>query len=52
MTEQLLMPVNPTDEMVKNAFDIISGYYEITEEDIKEVYKNMVSTWVRENRNA
>lgn len=49
MIDQLLMPVEATDEMIDSAYDVVTCWHDISEEDMKNIYKAMVESWVRQN---
>lgn len=49
MTDKLLMPVEATDEMIDSAYDVVTCWHDISEEDMRNIYKAMVESWGRQN---
>lgn len=49
MIDKLLMPVEATDEMIDSAYDVVTYWHDISEEDMRNIYKAMVESWVRQD---
>lgn len=49
MIDKILMPIEATDEMIDSAYDVVTCWHDISEEDIRNIYKAMVEAVEKDN---